>query len=73
MGEERESQLPVLKLEALRRLAVRQALELTDGHKGRAAALLGVHLNTMTRLVEEAAVPPGRRPIGRPRLPRQPR
>jgi DNA-binding NtrC family response regulator len=72
-AERTKSQLPVLNLEALRRLAVRQALEFTDGHKGQAAALLGVHLNTMTRLVDEAAVPSGRRPSGRPRLPRQPK
>lgn len=49
-----ESQLPVLNLEALRLMAVRQAMALTGGHKGQAANLLGVHLNTMTRLVEEA-------------------
>jgi len=49
-----ENPLPVVNLEELRKLAVRQALAMTDGHKGKAAQLLGVHLNTMTRLVEEA-------------------
>jgi DNA-binding NtrC family response regulator len=62
-------QLPpeLLNLEALRRFAVRQALALTDGHKGRAAELLGVHINTMTRLVEEAVPTVSQRRIGRPR------
>jgi DNA-binding NtrC family response regulator len=46
--------LPVVNLDELRKLAVRQALAMTEGHKGKAAQLLGVHLNTMTRLVEEA-------------------
>lgn len=67
------SPLPVLNLDALQRLAVRQAMELTDGHKGRAASLLGVHLNTMTRLVEDAMPSASRRRSGRPDLPRQPR
>jgi DNA-binding NtrC family response regulator len=49
-----EPPLPVLNLDALRLMAVRQAMALTGGHKGQAASLLGVHLNTMTRLVEEA-------------------
>jgi DNA-binding NtrC family response regulator len=48
------SPLPVVNLDELRKLAVRQALAMTEGHKGKAAQLLGVHLNTMTRLVEEA-------------------
>jgi DNA-binding NtrC family response regulator len=62
-------QLPpeLLNLETLRRFAVRQALALTDGHKGRAAELLGVHINTMTRLVEEAVPTVSQRRIGRPR------
>jgi len=46
--------VPVFNLDELRRLAVRQALASTDGHRGRAAALLGVSLNTMTRLAAEA-------------------
>lgn len=67
-----EPPLPELNLEALRRRAVRQALKLTGGHKGRAAELLGVHLNTMTRLVAESlpdAMPGRGRPRTRP-LPR---
>ncbi len=53
--------LPVVNLEELRKLAVRQALAMTDGHKGKAARLLGVHINTMTRLVEEALPAASRR------------
>jgi DNA-binding NtrC family response regulator len=34
-------------------VAVRQALRATQGHKGRAARLLGVHPNTMTRLLAQ--------------------
>ena len=49
-----EPLVPVYDLKELRRLAVRQALQATQGHKGRAAELLGVSLNTMTRLVTEA-------------------
>jgi DNA-binding NtrC family response regulator len=57
--------LPVVNLDELRRLAVRQALTMTDGHKGKAAQLLGVHLNTMTRLVEEALPEASQRRAGR--------
>ncbi len=46
--------LPVVNLAELRRLAVRQTMADTNGHRGRAAELLGVSLNTMTRLVAEA-------------------
>ncbi len=60
-----ENPLPVVNLESLRRLAVRQALVMTDGHKGKAAQLLGVHLNTMTRLVEDAMPAASRRRAGR--------
>jgi DNA-binding NtrC family response regulator len=45
--------VPVYNLDELRRLAVRQALAATEGHRGKAAELLGVSLNTMTRLVTE--------------------
>jgi DNA-binding NtrC family response regulator len=48
-----EQLVPVFNLDELRRLAVRQALVKTEGHRGRAAELLGVSLNTMTRLVAE--------------------
>jgi len=65
-----DAPLPVVNLEALKKLAVRQALAMTAGHKGKAAELLGVHLNTMTRLVEEAMPEMSRRRTGRARLPR---
>jgi DNA-binding NtrC family response regulator len=43
--------LPFTDLCKLRRAAVEQALRTSQGHKGRAARLLGVHPNTMTRLL----------------------
>jgi DNA-binding NtrC family response regulator len=43
--------LPFTDLCKLRRAAVEQALRTSQGHKGRAARLLGVHPNTMTRLI----------------------
>ena len=43
--------LPHFNLNRLRDEAVRQALKTTRGHKGRAAKLLGVHANTLTRLL----------------------
>ena len=45
--------LPYTDLARLRCAAVRQALRTTQGHKGRAARLLGVHPNTMTRLLAQ--------------------
>jgi DNA-binding NtrC family response regulator len=48
-----EAALPLMDLSQLRRIAVRQALRATQGHKGRAARLLGVHPNTMTRLLAQ--------------------
>ncbi|WP_425395576.1 sigma-54 interaction domain-containing protein [Aeoliella sp.] len=45
--------LPFTNLSKLRRIAVRQALQATRGHKGRAAKLLGIHANTMTRLLAQ--------------------
>ncbi|MEI6239405.1 MAG: sigma-54 dependent transcriptional regulator [Planctomycetia bacterium] len=70
-AEAGEPALPVFNLDELRRMAVRQALAATDGHKGRAAALLGVHLNTMTKFVAETCTDdlPVRN-VGRPRRPR---
>ncbi|WP_442483096.1 sigma-54 interaction domain-containing protein [Aeoliella sp. SH292] len=47
--------LPFTNLSKLRRVAVRQALQATRGHKGRAAKLLGIHANTMTRLLAQIA------------------
>lgn len=49
--------LPFTDLARLRRVAVRQALLSTRGHKGRAARLLGVHPNTMTRLLHQLHEP----------------
>ena len=61
-----EGCLPVFHLDELRRLAVRQALAAAEGHRGRAALLLGVSPNTMTKLV--ADVCPGEQAArGRPR------
>lgn len=45
--------LPSLNLNELRKLAVDQALRSTNGHKGKAAGLLGVHANTLTRMLAE--------------------
>lgn len=51
---ESEASLPFTDLSRLRDVAVRQAMRATQGHKGRAAKLLGVHPNTMTRLLAQA-------------------
>jgi DNA-binding NtrC family response regulator len=48
-----DAALPIMDLSRLRRMAVHQALRATRGHKGRAARLLGVHPNTMTRLLAQ--------------------
>jgi DNA-binding NtrC family response regulator len=48
---EPSTQLPYLNLTRLRDAAIRQALDATKGHKSRAARLLGVHPNTLTRLL----------------------
>src|SRR6185436_16392857 len=48
-----EAALPFMDLTQLRQAAVRQALRATRGHKSRAARLLGVHPNTMTRLLAQ--------------------
>ncbi|MGI9457910.1 MAG: sigma 54-interacting transcriptional regulator [Aeoliella sp.] len=45
--------LPFTNLVKLRRVAVKQALHATRGHKGRAAKMLGIHANTMTRLLAQ--------------------
>jgi DNA-binding NtrC family response regulator len=45
--------LPCLDLAKLREQAIREALQVTRGHKANAAKLLGVHANTMTRLLKE--------------------
>ncbi len=51
--EERNLQLPFTNLGRLRQIAVEQALRTTCGHKGRAAELLGVHPNTLTRILAQ--------------------
>ena len=45
--------LPFFDINRLRDTAVRQALTATNGHKGRAARLLGVHANTLTRMLAQ--------------------
>lgn len=50
---DRNLQLPFTDLGRLRQLAVEQALRTTSGHKGRAAELLGVHPNTLTRILAQ--------------------
>lgn len=60
------SALPYFNLGRLREEAVRQALEATRGHKGRAAKLLGVHPNTLTRLLSQPATDGGERPAAPP-------
>lgn len=45
--------LPSYNLERLRELAIREALLATGGRKGRAAKLLGIHANTLTRLLAQ--------------------
>ncbi len=47
--------LPFTDLNRLRSIAVHQALRATHGHKGRAARLLGVHANTLTRILAQMA------------------
>jgi DNA-binding NtrC family response regulator len=47
--------LPFYNLAKLRVEAIRQALVVTRGHKGRAAKLLGVHPNTLTRFLAQSA------------------
>lgn len=60
--------LPLLDLEQLRQIAVRQAMSKTAGHRGKAAKLLGVCPNTMTKLVAQAC-PDSSSPRGRRRAP----
>ena len=45
--------LPFFNLGRLRSAALEQALSATRGHKGKAAGLLGVHANTLTRMLAE--------------------
>lgn len=50
-----QRELPYTDLGRLRQVAVEQAMRTAGGHKGRAAKLLGVHPNTMTRLLAQLA------------------
>ena len=50
---ERTPSLPYTNLGRLRTAAVEQALRITNGHKGQAAEMLGVHPNTLTRLLTQ--------------------
>jgi DNA-binding NtrC family response regulator len=43
--------LPFFDLTRLRKTALEQAMRATGGHKGKAASLLGIHPNTMTRML----------------------
>jgi DNA-binding NtrC family response regulator len=45
--------LPYMDLAKLLFAAIHQALQTTRGHKGRAAKLLGVHANTLTRMLAQ--------------------
>ena len=54
-GVSSDPALPCTNLDRLRGIALRQALRATGGHKGRAAKLLGVHPNTLTRLLAQHA------------------
>jgi DNA-binding NtrC family response regulator len=45
--------LPFFDLAKLRKAAVEQAMRATGGHKGKAASLLGIHPNTMTRILTQ--------------------
>lgn len=68
-----EPRVPVFNLVELRRLAVRQALAAVDGHRGKAATLLGVSLGTMTRLAEQCCPEIQQRTGRRRSKPHQPR
>jgi len=68
-----EEQVPTFNLEELRRMAVRQALAVSAGHRGRAARLLGVSASRMSKLAAEAcpeSVPRTGRRRSPPRKPR---
>ncbi len=69
--------LPYMDLTRLRSAAIQQALATTRGHKGRAARLLGVHANTLTRMLAQmeaesldVALPAPRTKSVRPKKPR---
>ena len=58
--------LPFVNLAKLRLRAVEQAMRTTGGRKGQAARLLGVHPNTMTRLLVELREHPPEPPVDSP-------
>ncbi len=69
--------LPYMDLTKLRVAAIHQALQATRGHKGRAAKLLGVHANTLTRMLaqleadsDDLVILPGLHRFRRPQKPR---
>jgi DNA-binding NtrC family response regulator len=69
-----DAALPFMDLTRLRVAAIQQALETTRGHKGRAARLLGVHANTLTRMrAQMEADQPGSSTSWRAGLRRKPR
>ncbi|MEX0669446.1 MAG: sigma-54 dependent transcriptional regulator [Pirellulales bacterium] len=65
---DRDVEAQTFNLHELRRRTVRKALEATQGHFAKAAKLLGVCPNTMTKLVAEAC--PERSAVRPPRSPR---
>lgn len=65
-GHLRSELLPYLNLNRLRDESIRQALRVTRGHKGRAAKLLGVHANTLTRLLAKLTVESDHASLGEP-------
>lgn len=52
-ADDRITSLPFTNLDRLRSAALEQALRITNGHKGHAAEMLGVHPNTLTRLLAQ--------------------
>ncbi|MFM8494486.1 MAG: sigma 54-interacting transcriptional regulator [Planctomycetia bacterium] len=68
-----EEQVPSFNLDALRCMAVRQALAVTGGHRSRAAKLLGVSASRMSRLAAEVCPESVARTGRRRGMPRKPR
>jgi DNA-binding NtrC family response regulator len=68
-----DEQVPSFNLDELRCMAVRQALAVTGGHRGRAAQLLGVSASRMSRLAAEACPDAVARTGRRRSVPRKPR
>ena len=70
LSDDKDAALPFTDLERLRETAVRQALSATGGHKGRAARLLGVHPNTLTRILAQMNLEHNARATGKKPRPR---